>query len=65
MDNNQIKNLDKQFNEYKKKIVKMVDKQCNDIQPYIDSYKDSFSGWKIGSTTNQNKDNTINTPPNK
>lgn len=61
MDNNYIKNLDKQFNEYKKKIVNMVDKQCNNIQPYIDSYTDSFSGWKIESTSNQREDsNTCN-----
>ena len=35
MDNDQIKKLEKSFDKYKNKIVNMIEKECNDIQPYI------------------------------
>ena len=66
MDYINLKKLDKTFTEYKNKIVTMVETQCNHIQPYIDSYTDTYSGWKIGVNSNNEDDiNKDKNPTNK
>lgn len=62
MDNDQIKKLEKSFDKYKNKIVNMIEKECNDIQPYINSYTDVYTGWELKNNNNQkelNKDNKV------
>ena len=40
--------LDKQYNQYKKKILNIVNKECNNKQAYLDSFADTYTGWKVG-----------------
>lgn len=60
MDNSQIRELEKSFDKYKNKIVNMIEKECKDIQPYINSYRDVYTGWNLKNNNNQKEINRDN-----
>ena len=52
MDKNQQKinltKLDENYKKYKKELLSSLHRECNNSQRYIDSFKDSYTGWEPG-----------------
>lgn len=43
-----LTNLDENYKQYKNKLLGKLNKECNNPQRYIDSFKDSYTGWEPG-----------------
>ena len=44
--------LDENYKKFKNDLLKAVNKECNNPQRYIDSFKDSYTGWEPGINSN-------------